>query len=246
MFYKYSANSFAKIIPSNAKSLEIGPFQNPMLIGDNVKYFDIYTTEEIVSSLAIKHNRDASRTPNIDYVSPEADLSIIDEKFEIVFSSHVIEHQPDLITHLHHIDRLLTQHGKYYTVIPDKRYCFDHYLTQSTIPEVIAAYYQKAVRHSFLNQLKASCFTTHSNPRKHFLGLHKPLEQKLTPQNIEHSYSNYCTSQGYVDCHAWFFTPRSFKKIINQLNKLGYISFKVEKIYPTFPGKLEFYAILSK
>ena len=240
--YKISASSFAKLIPKQVKCLEIGPYNNPYLFGNNVKYFDIYTTQQIKEL-----NPTHKNIPNINFHSPIGDLSAVSESFGIIFSSHVVEHQPDLIKHLQDIDKLLQQAGKYFLVIPDKRYSFDYFFNESLPHQVITAHLEHRKLHSLENIIANRHFLAHNNPRKHFLGCHgiQHLNNGLSSQ-INNTFLELHNLEHYKDCHAWYFTPKSFKQIINQLNQIGYINLKVEKIYPTFPGKLEFYAILSK
>lgn len=49
----------------------------------------------------------------------------------------------------------------------------------------------------------------------------------------------------YIDMHSWVFTPKSFEILIYQLNILGFIDLKIEKIY-TIKNSIEFYATLIK
>jgi SAM-dependent methyltransferase len=92
---------------------------------------------------------DGSLTPNIDFVSPNGDLGIIDQKFDIAFSSHCIEHQADLIRHLQHVARILHPDGRYFLIIPDKRYCFDHFLHESSLSDVVSAFVEERRTPSF-------------------------------------------------------------------------------------------------
>ena len=78
-------------IPENARVLEVGPFGNPTMRGSNVSYFDVLTTEELCIR-AVEHQHDPKAVPNIDFVSPNGDLSVVDGSFDIVFSAHCLEH----------------------------------------------------------------------------------------------------------------------------------------------------------
>lgn len=119
--------SFLKKNCKDASILEIGPWDNPSCTGENVEYFDVLDTVKLKERAKL-HHRPFNHIPEkIHYVHSEGDLSIIDKKFDIVFSSHVIEHQPDLITHFQRVSRLLQENGLYILCIPDKRYCFDHF-----------------------------------------------------------------------------------------------------------------------
>jgi hypothetical protein len=48
-------------------------------------------------------------------------MSLIKEKFSLIFSSHNIEHQVDLVKNLNQVANLLEEGGKFFIIIPDKR-----------------------------------------------------------------------------------------------------------------------------
>jgi len=51
---------------------------------------------------------------------------------------------------------------------------------------------------------------------------------------------------GYVDVHAWYFTPWSIQFLFETLHDAGYIDFTVERLYPTRLNSLEFWMVLSR
>ena len=123
--------------------LEIGPFHAPALSGPGVAYFDLQPTDALIARVR-DYGLPTSRVPKIDYSEPTGDLSVIDRRFDAVFSSHCIEHQPSLIRHLTQVSNVLHPGGAYYLIVPDKRYCFDHYLPLSTLGGVIEAHHETA------------------------------------------------------------------------------------------------------
>ena len=121
------------------KCLEIGPFDVPVLRGENVKYFDVLDKEGLTAR-AIQINRinNILNIPDIHFVDNNGDLAIIkNEKFDIVLSCHSIEHQIDFVEHLRGVSNLLLPNGYYVIILPDKRYCFDHFLKETTIADII-------------------------------------------------------------------------------------------------------------
>ena len=223
--------------------LEIGPFNNPMIRGDNVRYFDVMTTEQLVKR-AKKVKYDKNTIPNIDYSSPDADLSVINERFSAVASSHCIEHQPDLIHHLNQVRYLIEGIGRYYLVIPDKRYCFDHSVPSSTLEEVISA--QGDRRHPLIKVIEHRAVTTHNDPTRHWSGDHYDADWEANqPAKARKAITEYLAAKGgYVDVHRWQFTPQTFKEIIVELCSTGLIPFEIEMVNETPQGQLEFVAIL--
>lgn len=115
----YSRPLFINSIPKDISILEIGPFYSPQCIGRNVKYFDIIDKNALISrAKGIDATIQIENIPYIDYVSPTGDLSVINETFDAIFSSHAIEHQLDFIDHLQKTSKLLNKNGRYYLIIP--------------------------------------------------------------------------------------------------------------------------------
>ncbi len=130
---------FVSLIPADANALEIGPFCKPLLHGPKVKYFDVMNRPALEQRARSIGMPDAA-APEIDFVSAVGNLAVVDETFDYVLSSHCIEHQPDLITHLQQVARILRPCGRYFLLIPDKRYCFDALIAESTIADVFDAH----------------------------------------------------------------------------------------------------------
>lgn len=236
---------FISAITSEKSVLEIGPFCNPVCVGNNVKYFDILNQAELVErALEIGYKITPDQVPYIDYVSKTGDLSIINEKFDVVISCHAVEHQLDLIAHLQSVSNMLVEGGSYYLIIPDKRYCFDHYIAESTIAEVIHSFFEKKQAHSLKSVIEHRALTTHNYSMKHWNNDHG---QRATMKNkIEAAIKEFGDAAGKnIDVHAWYFTPNSFVDIINLLHSLKYINLSVKKIIPTRYGNLEFYVVLE-
>ena len=145
------------------KHLEIGPYFNPVLKGSNVSYFDVVDRSGLIKK-AVVDNVDQSNIPEkIHYVEQYGDMSVINDKFQLVFSSHNIEHQVNLVRHFNQIAKLLAKGGKFYLAIPDKRYCFDHFIAVTPVSEVLAIHYQNPNHHSLQTILsKSFCFLQNS------------------------------------------------------------------------------------
>jgi len=239
-----SRDTFLKGISVNDRVLEIGPFTKPCFRGKNVFYFDVLNKEDLISR-AIKNNYPVTDMPEINFVSVEGDLKTVNEKFDIVLSSHCIEHQPDLITHLQDVSNMLNTGGRYYLIIPDKRFCFDALLHESNVAEVIEAYRERRTRHMLKSVIEHRALVTHSNTFKHWMGRHGVLSDVAA--KVAASCREYDEAEGnYIDVHAWQFTPGSFAFIVSTLHELKYIDFRLLRIYYTDFLELEFFAMLEK
>ncbi|MBQ9496621.1 MAG: methyltransferase domain-containing protein [Selenomonadaceae bacterium] len=255
------------------KALEISPWDNAFLYGKNVKYFSVEDAETLRKS-ALEAGRHHNKLPErIDFLSPNGDLSVVDETFDIVFSSHVIEHCPDLVEHLHGVSRILNKGGLYILFIPDKRYCFDHYNSESTISEVIDAFANDRKIPRLADVINIAYTLTHNNSVLHWLGEHgerygyrnTPLaadlkvevmgeyffddgkgisREKFLP--LIEKYSEALAQGKYISTHNWRFTPDSFRYIINLLNALEFIDLPLYRCCHTIWGRQEFLAMLEK
>lgn len=223
--------------------LEIGPFVSPILTGPNVRYFDVLDKEHLIERAGV-HGIDPANAQDIHYISPTGDLSIIDTQFDMVLSSHSIEHNPDLVLHLNHVERLLKDGGRYVVFIPDKRYCFDHFLRESTIADILDARGRKV--HTLRSVIEHRAFTTHNNSILHWQDDHG-APNFCRADLLQAALAEYENANGgYIDVHAWQFTPESFERNMLTLRGIGMTGLAVERVYPTVRGAIEFCAVLRR
>lgn len=236
---------FIGLIPSDQYILEIGPFCTPMLAGPHVRYFDVLDKAGLINR-AQGLGLDSARVVDIDFVSPNGDLAVVDDVFDIVFSSHAIEHQPCLVKHLRDVARLLAAGGYYFCVVPDKRYCFDHFIAESTIAGVLDAEHAQARVHTLRSVVEGRALITHNDAARHWQGDHGD-HMADTANRVASALDEFHNAKNtYIDVHAWQFTPSSFERIITTLHRIGRADFEIERIYPTQFGHIEFWAILKK
>lgn len=241
-----SAQLFARIGPDDTV-LEIGPFTRPQVRGPNVRYFDVLDREALIAR-AKRVGYPVGTPVDIDFVSPEADLSIVTGEYDYVISSHCIEHQPDLVAHLQKVGRLLKRGGAYLAMIPDKRYCFDHFLPASSVDAVLEAHREGRTRHTLENVLNHRARTTHNDADRHWAGDHGKPRSLAEFQAIEaETIAEFEAKKGeYIDTHAWQFTPQSFKSIIDELHRSGLSPLQTVSIAETAKNTFEFGAVLGK
>ena len=239
-----------KILYDNKTCLEIGPFDNPVITGKNVKYFDVLTQEELkLRSIEHKRPHPIENIPYIDYVDPIGNLSIVKEHFDIVLSCHSIEHQLDFIQHLNNVSNILNKNGRYVVIVPDKRYCFDHFLPESTIADVLEQHKNKSKIHLLKSVIEHRALTCHNESARHWNGDHGEPKFYKNPEFIDQAcieYQRSVETQEYLDVHSLQFTPYSFRILIDLLYNMNLISLNVDKVYHTPRNSNEFYIILKK
>jgi predicted SAM-dependent methyltransferase len=239
-----SRQSFAHLVMQSERSLEIGPFTAPLLCGEGVFYADILNTDELYER-AKQLGLDQEKIPKIDYVVTANGLSAIKEKFDSVVSSHVVEHQPDLISHLNQVEELLSDGGRYFLLIPDHRYCFDHFQTRSSTIDLVNAFQERRYRHTVKALLEHWTNTTHNIAVDHWSGNHGTVTG-LNSEVVARTFAYQEDENAYIDCHAWYFTPKSWTEVIFELSALGLIGFEIEFLQETQSNDLEFYSVLRK
>jgi SAM-dependent methyltransferase len=227
------------------KILEIGPLNRPLLVGKNVKYFDLAGTTDLRNK-ANSEGLDSSTVPFIDFFDPNGDISGIPERFDAVASAHVLEHQPDLVRHLQNVSNLLNSGGIYALIVPDSRYCFDHYLSTSNLSSIVRAYRESRTKPDIWSLIEHRALTCHNDSVRHWAGdSGDPLVNlKVRWDAAEQEFAN--AGNSYVDVHCWQFTPDSLVTIVRGLWALQLSDFEIVEVYDTPKNELEFCVVLRK
>jgi hypothetical protein len=193
-------DAIAELALAHRSVLEIGPFFRPALRGPNVRYFDVLDRPALVSR-AESIGRPTDTIPEIDFVSPTGDLRVVDQAFDAAFSAHCLEHQPDLVSHLKQVAALLPDGGRYYLIIPDKRYCFDHYLPVTSVADVLDAHERELEVHSLKSIVNGRSMTTHNHCVEHWKGRHDDTARPVGhPDRVKRALAEYRASDGrYID-----------------------------------------------
>lgn len=246
-----SRSEFVRIIPQAARVLEIGPAAVPTIaprIG--VKYLDVLTKAENLERARALNWGDQTTAPEIDFLwRGEPYASFVDERFSVAYSAHCIEHQPCLVTHLQDVASILEPGGFYFLTVPDRRYCFDHFLGDSTIAEIADAYKARRRRHTLEHILEHRVLVAHNDPIRHWDGDHgpDPRESQASEHYIDRMRAalGEAESDDYIDVHAWKFTPRSLRHVFALLEGLGWSPFCVRRLYSGVRYTNEFHVVLQ-
>lgn len=236
-------HQFMKYLPAKSKALEIGPGADPVFRGATVSYFDVHTTEGM-RTWARGVGKDPDRIPDVTYTSPNGDLSVIPDTFDFVFSSHCVEHQPDLIGHLNAVKELLNTGGIYAFIVPDGRFCFDALRPATSVGAVIEAHIEGHRRHTLANRIDHTVLHTHNDAGAHWSGAHG--EPTGNAENIKAEISAWKSdSQSYVDTHAWQLTPPILRQILRWSSDTDLLTLSPLRIYDTPRGQFEFMVVLE-
>ncbi|TAN04278.1 MAG: methyltransferase domain-containing protein [Rhodanobacteraceae bacterium] len=219
----------AQYAPKAGPGLEIGPSHSPLAPkaeGFHVEILDHASAQDL-------HEKYRNAGVNIDHIE-DVDFVWRGEPlpetigrrgcYDWIIASHVIEHTPDLVGFLVDCQALLQATGRLILVVPDKRYCFDHFQSLTSTGDVLDAHQLGRTRPSpgrvfdhFANAVGKGHNRAISWHR------HAPGALQLFHDrgNARDAWRRAQTDDDYVDVHNWRFTPESFRLIIDDLRDLG-------------------------
>ncbi len=231
-------------IHPNSTILEIGGGYNPRFTKDkfpNVYHLDHASTEE----LRAKYSTDphvghlVHQIQQIDFIgdgSPIEDLIPGELRFDVIFSSHALEHQIDLIRHFNSLEKLLKPGGRVVMIIPDYRTCFDALRYPTVVSDVIAVHRRGAPIHQDKQIFEHVTRTININPGRRVRAY--DIAVAGFNNSINDGVNAVTRSEKpdavYEDTHAWIFFPPSFELLMLELYMLGYTRLRVEQVSPTY------------
>jgi 2-polyprenyl-3-methyl-5-hydroxy-6-metoxy-1,4-benzoquinol methylase len=237
-------------IDKNGYGIEIGPSHNPIAPkrdGYRVDIIDHLNRDQLIEKYT-EHNVCLENIEHVDYVwngESYAELTGNQKFYDWVIASHVIEHTTDLIGFLNDCDNVLKDDGVISLIVPDQRYCFDHFRPTTGLAKIIDAHYLKNSIHSpgtaaeyFLNVVSKNGQIAWAEKFEGEYSLVHSLKDART------AIDSILNQKVYLDLHAWCFTPYSFRLIIDDLFHLGFISLREVSFFTT--TGCEFYITLGR
>jgi predicted SAM-dependent methyltransferase len=231
------------------KVLELGAFDNPVFVrenGDDVRYLDWFSRDELLELHRGNSRRRLDHIVDVDYVVKSHHFApAIEERFDLIAGSHVIEHIADVISWLNQLESLLADGGKIFLAIPDRRFTFDYFRQVSEATDMVRAHREGLTRPSVW-QLAAHFYYHFKVDVAAIWEGRKPA--KLVPRFDLATAIRMAEekAESYTDAHCWVFTPPSFKQAISDLAGGGFVGLKVDHIEPTRQGENEFWAMMSR
>jgi 2-polyprenyl-3-methyl-5-hydroxy-6-metoxy-1,4-benzoquinol methylase len=122
--------------------IEIGPSHNPIAPkkeGFKVHIVDHLNREQLIAKYK-EHHVNLENIEEVDFVwqgGNYLELTGKSKYYDWIIASYVIEHTPDFIGFLNSCDAVLKDEGVISLVVPDKRYCFDHYRPITGISKIL-------------------------------------------------------------------------------------------------------------
>lgn len=230
-------------------SVEIGPGIHSVIPQDeHNRFIDMYENDDASNP----HTNVGDNLVRIDYVwSPGqsyADIVPQGEKFRNAVSSHCIEHVPCLVDYLRNVREILHEDGKFFVIIPHRKYMFDHYRSRSTIGDVVASYKTGRTLPQAPSSLDALLMRSVNNPAEYWNGKSPPprvvTESREAMMALVDERMAQVSAEEYVDDHHWVYDEYSFSFIVQHLHKLGLVDFEVETSHHPIRPYNEFLVVL--
>jgi 2-polyprenyl-3-methyl-5-hydroxy-6-metoxy-1,4-benzoquinol methylase len=218
--------------------LEIGPAHNgilPKRDGFRTKTVDYLDRAGLVEKYREFTQYSADDIEEVDYVLPPGAsmADVIEERFDLVLASHVLEHTTSLIHFLNECTKLLADGGVLALVVPDHRYCFDRFRERSALSRIIDAWVDPPSVHTVgtltefaLNAVKHRGTTSWAPGHAGTYSLIHDLEQ-VKAKTAE------AKSGSYVDVHNWIFTPHHLRLMLQDLYDVDLISLREAYFHDT-------------
>ena len=216
-------------IDRQSLGLEIGPSHNPIARksdGYRVKVLDHLDQRGLIEKYKDDPGVDTSRIEEVDFVwrgESFRDLIGRDERFSWVIASHVVEHLPNLVRFLNDCDALMEPDGVLTLAVPDKRFCFDHFRTLSSLGMVVDAHLNGSTHPSAGAILDFYLsYARRGGGDAWNAGDRGRFEFAFDFQNATERMAASIGGD-YIDVHQWCFTPSSFRLLIDDLHRMGLI-----------------------
>lgn len=235
--------------------LEIGGGYNPRFVKGsehpNVYHLDHASTDELRAKYSgdPKVAQRVHRIQPVDFVfdgSPIETLMPPELRFDVIFGSHVLEHQVDLIGHLQSIEKLLKPGGRVIHVIPDLRTCFDALRYPTVISDALQAHLHPTPTHRG-KQVFDHCARTVSINQGYLMSdadFEGATFTQLPGEALVAVRAAEQPGQDYLDCHAWTFTPESFRLLMIEMRLVGLTRLLPRSVSPTYDN--QFCAVLER
>lgn len=230
--------------------VEIGPSHNPIASRKNGYHVDIIDHLDREQLIEKYHNHGVQlrNIEEVDYVwKGESYAELTGKKlyYDWIIASHVIEHTPDFIRFINDCEEILKEDGVLSLVIPDKRYCFDHFRFPTNLASVVDHHLQKNVFHTpgtvaeyYLNVVSQGGEISWESASK---GKYRNIHNS---DKAVQSMNQVIREKQFIDVHAWCFTPYSFRLLIHDLRTLGFVTLREISSFYTKGG--EFFITLGK
>jgi hypothetical protein len=159
---------------------------------------------------------------------PGAAMSeVIEERFDLIVASHVIEHTVSMIDFLEECTKLLAPHGTLALVVPDHRYCFDRFRERASLARVIDAATAPPAVHTMGTVIEERLNAVRHRGTTAWMPGHRgrySFVHELTA--VRASGEEARQGDHYIDTHNWISTPNHMRLLLQDLYDLELITLR--------------------
>jgi SAM-dependent methyltransferase len=234
-----------KDLPLEGLGLEIGPSHNPLLpksAGYNIRTADHLDQAGLIAKYG--SYKSTAKIEVVDYILGEGRLTeSIDDRFDYIVASHVMEHTVCLVSFLQDCEALLEPGGVLSLALPDKRYCFDRFRERSSLGRVIDVFRLGPSVHSEGSVLEHNLFNV-DRDGKGYWSQHASGTFRFRYSRERALETAATAARGeYIDTHNWVMTPHHLRLLLFDLYELGFIGLREKTFHDTLGH--EFFITLS-
>jgi predicted SAM-dependent methyltransferase/predicted nucleic acid-binding Zn-ribbon protein len=246
------------IVPTDARILEIGPLNRPLVLKERYPYAvycdirdtqqikDLYSGNDYMKTTGVQVDLDT--IVDIDIVLKESYAKTFkgQKKFDFIVASHVLEHVEDLIFVLQDVFTVLADGGKFIIYYPDKRYCFDHFREEASFRDAYDVFLNKR---SALARMVLDFFNSAIGESRPYIFWTVERIPELLPLNDTQRafelYQDSLSGEFMDDVHYWPFSDAGFIKFLYDAVRANLITYSCKEFYPTQENTQEFLVILQ-
>jgi predicted SAM-dependent methyltransferase len=239
------------LFDTNGFGLEIGPSFSPLVPkseGFNVEILDHLSKDQLVRKYTDAPNVDLNKIEHVDYISDGGSIfkSIgIQNRYDFIVASHVVEHTVDLIQFINDCCRLLKDDGVLVLAVPDKRFAFDSVRPVTTTGQILQANYEGRVTHTPGQIFDEIAYNITRGGQIGWVdGSRKNLEFFMTLDKALEVFNKQKQANEFIDIHGWQFSPASFRLIMLDLYLMGFVKIKESQFVDTIGH--EFYICFTR
>ena len=234
----------------NKRILEIGPLDSPMLkkAKADVYYADIFCTQSLKDRYRHDAAVDVDSICEVDFVIHGSYRETFQnvEGFDYIISSHVLEHVPRLIEHFQDIIHVLNPGGRMCILLPDCRYCFDHFRNPTSFSEIYYIHTQRLPFAPWQILDSSNMYVPLNDPQ--VFATHKRLFHLLAQRNpfarAKEKFERALAGE-HSTGHYSAFTPASFLLLLHEMTRAGVFPYTLADFFPTPKYNFTFGAVLE-
>ena len=218
--------------------MEIGPAHNGTIArrhGFETRNVDYLDRDGLVAKYQHFEQYDMTHIEDVDYVLQAGSTfsKAIDEKFDVVLASHVLEHSISLVDFVNDCAAMVKQGGQLSLIVPDHRFCFDRFRERSSLSRVIDAADRPSHVHTPGTLVEFSLNAVQHRGTSSWAPGHRGKYRLLNDVSKAKASAEAARGEAYIDVHNWIFSPHHLRLLLSDLADLDLIGLRERYFHET-------------